>query len=465
MELAIPCRAGRTLGEIIAEPDSSDLIDGVRIEPLQVHPDDRGFFMELARLGKGLATQMVPEGDRRIQVSFTLTYPGTIQAIHYHSEQTDLWAPVSGMVQVFLYDFRRNSKSFGCTNTNYVGKFRPWEILIPLGVGHGYKALGVEPTQLLYFTDRHYNPADELRIAYNDPAIAYDWETQRKEAMRILLIGASGMLGKDLVQEWTAGELIPASSREADIRDLTQVRNLVDAHRPDWIILAAAYTDVDGSERAPETAYGVNHKGTANVARVAGEYNAHVFYVSTDYVFDGRADRPYEPDHPIAPLNVYDDSKAKGEAAVCEFAPGWCIARTSWLFGSQGSSFPEKILKAAECKPELQVVLDQIGCPTFTRDLAFAIQQLIISEARGTLNVTNAGCCSWFDFAKEILRQAGRATRVSPITTAEAGRLAKRPRYSVLSPASLNAYGIYMRSWQESVTAYLAELRHLRKLA
>jgi dTDP-4-dehydrorhamnose 3,5-epimerase len=180
IEMAILRRSEKTLGKIITKPDSADLIDGVRIEPLNVYPDDRGFFMELARLGKGLATQMVPEGDRRIQVSFTLTYPGTIKAIHYHSEQTDLWAPVSGMVQVFLYDLRRNSKTFGSINTIYTGKFRPWEILIPPGVGHGYKALGVEPIHLLYITDRHYNPADELRIPYNDPAISYDWETQHK---------------------------------------------------------------------------------------------------------------------------------------------------------------------------------------------------------------------------------------------------------------------------------------------
>ncbi|HEY2120395.1 MAG TPA: dTDP-4-dehydrorhamnose 3,5-epimerase family protein [Candidatus Acidoferrum sp.] len=180
IEMAILRRTEKSLGKIIVKSDSPDLIDGIKIEPLQVYPDDRGFFMELARLGKGLATQMVPEGDRQIQVSFTLTYPGTIKAIHYHSEQTDLWAAVSGMVQVFLYDLRRHSKTFGLMNTIYVGRFRPWEILIPPGVGHGYKALGVEPIQLLYFTDRHYNPADELRIAYNDPAIAYDWETQHK---------------------------------------------------------------------------------------------------------------------------------------------------------------------------------------------------------------------------------------------------------------------------------------------
>ena len=180
IEMAILRRTEKTLGKIISRPNSADLIDGVQIEPLQVYPDDRGFFTELARLGKGLAANMVPDDTRKIQMSLTLTYPGTIKAIHYHSEQTDLWAPVSGMVQVFLYDLRRHSRTFGAINTIFAGRFQPWEILIPPGVGHGYKALGVEPIQLVYLTDRHYNPADELRIAYNHPDIAYDWEIQHK---------------------------------------------------------------------------------------------------------------------------------------------------------------------------------------------------------------------------------------------------------------------------------------------
>jgi dTDP-4-dehydrorhamnose 3,5-epimerase len=180
MEMGIRARTEKTLGKIIARADSPDLIEGVRIETLQIHPDDRGYFTELARLGQGLATGMVPDGTRNIQVSYTLTYPGTIKAVHYHSEQTDLWTPVSGMLQVFLCDLRVHSRTFGAINTLYVGRFRPWQILIPPGVGHGYKALGIEPIHLLYFTDRHYNPSDELRIAYNDPNINYDWETQHK---------------------------------------------------------------------------------------------------------------------------------------------------------------------------------------------------------------------------------------------------------------------------------------------
>lgn len=180
IELAILRRKEKTTGSVIARLDSPDLIHGVRIEPLELLPDDRGFFMELARLGKGLASEMLPTDHRKIQISFTLTYPGTIKAIHYHSQQTDLWTPVAGMVQVFLYDLRRQSPTFGAINTIYAGRVRPWQILIPPGVAHGYKALGVEPIQLIYFTDRHYNPADELRLPYDHPDIAYDWETQHK---------------------------------------------------------------------------------------------------------------------------------------------------------------------------------------------------------------------------------------------------------------------------------------------
>jgi dTDP-4-dehydrorhamnose 3,5-epimerase len=181
LELAIRHAEGKTLGAVITQVESRELIAGVMVHPLQVFADDRGFFTELARLGsRGIAQKMVPEDERRIQISTTLTYPGTIKAIHYHYEQHDLWAPIAGMMQVFLYDLRRNSPTFGRINTLYVGQYRPWEILIPPGVAHGYKVLGTQPVQLVYLTDRFYNPADEGRLAYNDPRIGYDWELQHK---------------------------------------------------------------------------------------------------------------------------------------------------------------------------------------------------------------------------------------------------------------------------------------------
>jgi dTDP-4-dehydrorhamnose reductase len=283
--------------------------------------------------------------------------------------------------------------------------------------------------------------------------------------MRILLIGASGMLGTDVLQEWTGDEIIPASSRDADIRSLEEVAALVARTRPDWIVLTAAYTDVDGSERNPELAFAVNAKGAENVARVAQEYGARLFFVSTDYLYDGTATRPYEPTDPTAPLNSYGQSKAAGERAIQETHHNWCIARTSWLFGTAAECFPWRILRAAETRPELKVVADQVGSPTFTRDLARAICELVHQDARGILNITNEGACSWFEFAKEVLKRAGRdSVVVLPSTTAETARPAKRPAYSVLSPASLNARGIRMRAWQDAVAAYVKELRKQGKI-
>ena len=282
--------------------------------------------------------------------------------------------------------------------------------------------------------------------------------------MRVLLIGANGMLGKDIVQEWKDDELIPATSRDADIRNYEQVERLITATRPEWIVLTAAYTDVDGSERDPEGAFAVNGKGTENVAVVAEKYGAKVLYISTDYVFDGKGTRPYEPADPIAPINVYGESKARGEQAIQAGLRDWCIVRTSWLFGASGSSFPEKILRAAETRPELTVVSDQVGSPTYTRDLAAAIRGLVHADARGFVNVTNSGTCSWFEFAHEILRQAGKNNPVKPIDTVQAARAAKRPAYSVLSPTALHALGITVRHWREALPPYLAELRKIGKL-
>lgn len=282
--------------------------------------------------------------------------------------------------------------------------------------------------------------------------------------MRILILGSNGLLGTDLVEECRDAEIIPANSWNADIRDLAQIRNLVTNARPDWIILAAAFTDVDGSEKDPARAFAVNRDGTKNVSLAAREAGSKLVYLSTDYVFDGLANKPYEPGDPIHPLCVYGASKAAGEAAVQEYAGHWLIVRTSWLFGAAGPCFPEKILRAAETQNALRVVNDQIGCPTYTRDLAQAICDLIGKDAQGLLHVTNAGFCSWFEFAKEILRKVGRITPVYPITTAEAQRPARRPAYSVLSPLRLTSFGIQLRSWPDALDDYIKELRRIGKL-
>jgi len=276
--------------------------------------------------------------------------------------------------------------------------------------------------------------------------------------MRVLVLGASGMLGTDLLNEWQSDELIPAGSAEADLRDFSQISSLVQKTLPDWIILAAAYTDVDGCERNPELAFAVNATAVDNVARAAQAAGARIFHVSTDYVFDGKGTRPYESSDRIAPLNVYGASKAAGEEALRKLHSAWCIGRTSWLFGVHGPSFPEKILRAAESRKGLSVVSDQIGSPTYTRDLACAIRDLVLRDARGIVHITNEGVCSWFDFARQILVQSGRESLpVLPISTDQSARPARRPNYSVLSPASLHAYGVRLRPWQDALQAFLLE--------
>ena len=168
-------------GDVISHPQSPHLIEGIEIEPITQYPDERGLFAELFRFGhSGIARDFDPANGSRIQVSFTISYPGVIKAIHYHFEQTDLWAPLSGMFQVFLHDLRENSKTCGKLNTVFVGSQRPWKLRIPPGVGHGYRIVGPDSGMLVYATNRTYNPKDEGRIAFDDPGINYDWVTRPK---------------------------------------------------------------------------------------------------------------------------------------------------------------------------------------------------------------------------------------------------------------------------------------------
>ena len=169
------CQKG--LGAVITAPDSQHLLDGVRVAPVAVWPDDRGHFVEIQRIGYGLAADF-PAATT--QVSATFTHPGIVKAFHYHLQQSDCWTVVKGMLQIVLADLRKDSPTFGIRNTMYVGELRPWQVLIPPGVAHGYKVIGREPGMLVYVTSRFYDPADECRIAFDDRRVNYDWETQFK---------------------------------------------------------------------------------------------------------------------------------------------------------------------------------------------------------------------------------------------------------------------------------------------
>jgi dTDP-4-dehydrorhamnose reductase len=273
--------------------------------------------------------------------------------------------------------------------------------------------------------------------------------------MRFTLFGASGLLGQELVRELEADELTALSSKDADLRDRARIREAIRGSHPDWTILSAAYTDVDGCESDRERALAVNCEGAVNVALAAREAGSRLMFLSTDYVFDGSKRSPYEISDVRNPASVYGESKACAEERLLEILPEVCIARTSWLFGHGGKCFPATILKLASTRPEISVVNDQRGSPTFTRDLASALVQLCRASARGIMHVTNSGYCTWYEFATEIVRASGLLTRVKPVTTAEFPRPARRPAYSVLSPASLRAYNVRMPDWQDALRRYL----------
>ena len=275
--------------------------------------------------------------------------------------------------------------------------------------------------------------------------------------MRVLIFGATGMLGKALSRIRSDDQVLGLGSADADIRIPEQVDAQVRRIRPDWIVLSAAYTDVDGCELNPQLASSVNTFGAVNVAKSAADAGSRLLFVSTDYVFDGRNTKPYETSDVCNPINSYGESKAEAERKILEILPNACIVRTSWLFGAGGKCFPDTILKLASTRSEIEVVVDQRGSPTFTDDLASSIFQLCHSGADGIIHCTNSGDTTWYDFAIETLKQAGSATKVLPATTDKFVRPANRPRYSVLSPASLYAYGISMRPWQETISPFLTQ--------
>ena len=283
----------------------------------------------------------------------------------------------------------------------------------------------------------------------------WDQDCRYNATMRVTLFGASGLLGQALAQELSTEQLTALSSKDADLRDRARVRDVILESRPNWILLSAAYTDVDGCESNRDLAFAVNCEGAINVAEAAREAGSRLLFLSTDYVFDGGKRSPYEISDARNPTSVYGESKACAEERLLEILPEVCIARTSWLFGHGGKCFPATILKLASTRPEISVVNDQRGSPTFTRDLASVLAHLCRADAHGIVHITNSGDCTWYDFATEIVRASGLPTKVKPVTTAEFPRPARRPAYSVLSPASLHAYNIHMPDWRDALRRYL----------
>lgn len=270
--------------------------------------------------------------------------------------------------------------------------------------------------------------------------------------LKVLITGANGMLGQDLcpVLERNGLDVIRTNTNILDVTDFNQVEKVIGNHNPDFVIHCAAYTNVDKAEEDSETAFLINKTGTENIAKTCSEKDITLIYISTDYVFNGESTKPYLPEDKRNPLGVYGQSKAEGEIAVEKYCKKYYITRTSWLYGHKGKNFVETMINLAEKMPELKVVDDQIGCPTWTVDLSNAIVSLINEEKPyGIYHFCGGGYTSWHSFAALALKLLGISKKVNPCTTEEFPRPAKRPKYSVMNNSGM------LRDWKEALKDYI----------
>ncbi len=267
--------------------------------------------------------------------------------------------------------------------------------------------------------------------------------------MKVLVTGANGMLGQDLcpILEDNGYEVVETDVNTLDITNLEQVKAVLNNEKPDFVVHCAAYTNVDKAEEDLKTAELINVTGTENVAETCGKLGITLVYISTDYVFDGTKNSPYTPEDMPNPINNYGVTKYEGEEAVRSLCEKYYIARTSWLYGHHGKNFVETMLKLAD-NHEVRVVDDQVGCPTWTVELANGIVKLL-DKPYGTYHVCGSGSTSWYGFAKEIYTQSNLDVNLQPCTTAAFPRPAKRPSYSVMDNKGI------CRNWQAALKDYL----------
>ena len=281
--------------------------------------------------------------------------------------------------------------------------------------------------------------------------------------MRILVTGVKGQLGHDVVNELKKRGHTPigVDVEEMDITDSAAVEQEMKKETLDAVIHCAAYTAVDAAEDNREICMRVNAEGTRNIARVCRELDIKMIYISTDYVFDGEGERPWEPDDARNPLNVYGESKYQGELAVEEYLDKYFIVRIAWVFGVNGKNFIKTMLRLAETHKEINVVNDQTGSPTYTYDLAVLVADMAETEKYGRYHATNEGLCTWYEFAKEIFAQAGVDIKVNPVSSEEFPAKAKRPHNSRMDKSKLTQNGFrLLPSWQDALKRYLEVLKN-----
>ena len=281
--------------------------------------------------------------------------------------------------------------------------------------------------------------------------------------MKVFVTGVKGQLGFDVMNELEKQGLegIGVDIDEMDITDADQVNKVIKEAAPDAVIHCAAYTAVDAAEDNEEICRKVNAQGTENIAKVCEELDIKMMYISTDYVFNGQGERPWEPDDEREPLNVYGQTKYEGELAIEEHVKKFFTVRIAWVFGVNGKNFIKTMLNLGKTHDHLTVVDDQTGSPTYTYDLARLLVDMIQTDKYGRYHATNEGICTWYEFACEIFKQAGMNVSVAPVSSDEYPAKAKRPANSRMDKSKLTANGFTpLPTWQDALSRYLKEIEY-----
>lgn len=454
------------------------LLDGVYIIEPVVYEDNRGWFSEsysaLAWKQQELDYSFVQDNH-----SYSAKQ-GTLRGLHFQKEpkaQAKLVRCTRGAIIDYAIDLRKGSKTYKKWIAVTLSEENQKQLLIPKGFAHGFITL-VDHTEVQYKVDEVYDKALDRCIFYADPELNISWpaitpilsekdkaapllkDSDASFSVKVLITGANGLLGYDIASYFRQIGIVTveATRQHFDLQDEAQTLSFIKQVKPDIIIHCGAYTAVDQAEVEQDTCKRVNIQGTKYVAEAAKQIGARMVLISTDYVFDGKGDQPFSEYSSLQPINIYGYTKQQAERIVQATVPEHYIVRTSWLFGTKGKHFVNTMLELAQKNDGISVVCDQVGSPTYTKDLAVFIAQLIETDQYGIYHGVNQGYCSWYEFAEAIFSIKELKTSVTPIFSEQYATKAKRPSNSRLSISRTVEAGLQpLPHWRDALERYLAE--------
>jgi dTDP-4-dehydrorhamnose reductase/dTDP-4-dehydrorhamnose 3,5-epimerase len=454
---------------------------GLKVIETDLYGDHRGWFTESYTKKKF--------DDNGIQIDFIQdnhsfsSQKGTLRGIHFQTNpksQTKMIRCIKGAIIDTAVDLRKGSDTYKQWFSIELSAENKKQLLIPKGFGHAYLTI-CDDVEVQYKVDEYYVQENDRSIRFDDPEIGVEWRIKnpilsKKDlhapflkdsdvdfSIKVLVTGVKGQLGYDVVRRLNKLKIdnLGVDIDDFDITDKRESEKFILDYNPDVIVHCAAYTAVDRAEDEKEKCYAVNVEGTRNIAEVCFKIDAKMIYISTDYVFNGKGEKPYTEEEKTDPVNYYGYTKEQGEKIVRDLLKKHFIVRTSWVYGINGTNFLKTIIKLAESREYVKVVNDQIGTPTYTSDLAELVCDMLQTNKYGTYHGVNEGYISWFDFTHEIFKEAGMDTKVKPISTSQYPTKAQRPLNSRLSNLKLEENGFNKLSdWKDALKRYLLEYRN-----